>query len=53
MGQGVVYAELRQLLFYLIIIKIKKHEKSVNVRITKIKSLIYRIKAAVETNRNI
>jgi len=49
----VVYAELRQLLLYLITIKIERHEKLVNVRMIKIKSLIYRIKAAVETNRNI
>jgi len=49
----VVYAELRQLFFYLIIIKIKKYKKIINVRIIKIKSLIYRIKVAVETNRNI
>jgi len=48
-----VYAELRQLLFYLIIIKIIKHEKLINVRIIKIKNLIYYIKVAVETNRNI
>jgi len=49
----VVYAKLQQLLFYLIIIKIKKYKKLINVRITKIKSLIYYIKAAVETNRDI
>jgi len=49
----VVYAKLRQLFFYLIIIKIKKYEKLINVRVTKIKNLIYYIKAAVETNRNI
>jgi len=48
-----VYAELRSLFFYLITIKIKKSEKLVNVRIIKIKSLIYRIMVAVETNRNI
>jgi len=48
-----VYAEWRSLFFYLITIKIKKSEKLVNVRIIKIKSLIYRIKIAVETNRNI
>jgi len=48
-----VYAKLRQLLFYLITIKIKKYEKLINVRITKIKNLIYYIKIAVETNRNI
>jgi len=49
----VVYAELRQLLFYLTTIKIKKYEKLVNVRVAKIKNLIYYIKAAVETNRDI
>jgi len=49
----VIYVKLRQLLFYLIIIKIKKYEKLVNVRVIKIKNLIYYIKAAVETNRNI
>jgi len=48
-----VYAELRQLFFYLTTIKIKKYEKLINVRITKIKNLIYCIKVVVKTNRNI
>jgi len=49
----VVYAKLQQLFFYLTTVKIKKYEKLINVRIIKIKNLIYRIKAAVKTNRNI
>jgi len=49
----VVYAELRQLLFYLITIKIKEYEKLINVRVAEIRNLIYRIKAAVETDRNV
>jgi len=49
----VVYAELRLLLFYLTVLKTEKHDKLINLRILKIKNLIYRIKAAVDADRNV
>jgi len=44
---------LRQLLFHLTTSKAKGYEKLVNVRVFEIRNLIYRIKAAVEKNRNV
>jgi len=44
---------LRQLLLYFTATKSKGHEKSINARFSEIKSLIYRIKAAVAADRDI
>jgi len=52
-GQGVIYAGLRQLLLHPTTSKAEGHEKSVNVRVSEIRSLIYRIKAAVEEDRDV
>jgi len=41
------------LLLYPTATKSKGHEKSINARFSEIKSLIYRIKAAVAADRNI
>jgi len=41
------------LLFHPTTFKTKSHEKSVNVRVFEIKNLIYRIKAAVEKDRDV
>jgi len=49
----VIYAKLRQLLFYLTTSKAEGHEKLVNVRVFEIRSLIYRIKVAVEEDRDV
>jgi len=35
------------------VLKTEKHDKLINVRVLKIKSLIYYIKAAVDADRNV
>ena len=52
-GQGVVYAGLRELLLHPAAAKAEGHEKSINNRFAEVKSLIHRIKSAVATERNV